>query len=173
MKKFHRFLGIFLMILASTVLAASLAFAQTEQQKNAGAKQGVSAKATPANAATKKNADAADEEADTVTTEIKLTPEQAAPLVKTTEGLIRDEIKTSGAFEVDDPDTGNLLNLQFASLDAEVVQVIEGEYLLKGNFTDKDNKKYGIGVYVEKLEDGSFEIVDAVVETIDGKPVFE
>ncbi len=105
--------------------------------------------------------------------EIQLSAEEAAPILAAAADLVRDEISSVGSFEVDDPDTGNLLNLQFSDVDGEVLQVIENEYLLKGNFTGEDNKKYAVGIYVEKLEDGTYEIVDAVVEAVDGKPVFE
>ncbi|OGW79725.1 MAG: hypothetical protein A3G33_01595 [Omnitrophica bacterium RIFCSPLOWO2_12_FULL_44_17] len=105
--------------------------------------------------------------------DIPVAEAEAVPLRQKTESLIKEEITQVGSFEVDHPETGDLLELQFASVDQAVVQVVEGEYMIHANFKDAKGAAYGVDVYLEEMGKNEYEIVDAIVESIDGKKIAE
>ena len=105
--------------------------------------------------------------------EVPLSEAEAAPIRAKAEQLVKEEITSAGSFEVDHPETGDLLNLKLSALDKQVAKVFEGEYLIHGNFTDDKGATYGVDVYLEQFEPGQYEIVDAIVESINGKSVYQ
>ena len=100
--------------------------------------------------------------------EVPVSEEEAAPIRAKAEQLIKDEIASVGSFEADHPETGDLISLKFTSLDPQVVKVFDSEFLLHGNFTDDQGNTYGVDIYLDQFED-VYEIVDAIVESINGK----
>ena len=100
-----------------------------------------------------------------------LTPEKMTSIRQAAEKLIQEEIESAGSFEVDHPETGDLLNLSLDSVQPEVSQSDEGEYLLKASFKDKAGVPYKVGVYLEELGNGEYELADAIIEEMNGKPV--
>lgn len=100
-----------------------------------------------------------------------LAPEKSDAIRQTAEKLIREEIDTIGSFEVDHPETGDLLNLSLERVGQEVKQSDEGEYLLRASFKDPAGAAYGVDIYVEEISEGEYELADAIIVEIDGKPV--
>lgn len=105
--------------------------------------------------------------------DVPVPAEKAAPIRAKAEVLVKEEITQVGSFEVDHPETGDLLELQLTNIDPPVVEVVEGEYMVHGNFKDAKGGAYGVEVYLEEMGNGEYEIVDAIVESVDGKKVAE
>ena len=101
---------------------------------------------------------------------VALTPEKVESVRQAVEKLIKEEVDAVGSFEVDHPETGDLLSLSLESVHQDVKQTDEGEYLVKADFKDKAGAAYSVDVYVEELEGGEYELADAMVESIGGKP---
>ena len=105
------------------------------------------------------------------TTLSALSTEKASAIHQTAEKLVREEMDTIGSFEVDHPETGDLLNLSLDAVGQEVKQSDEGEYLLRATFKDQAGAVYAVDLYVEELGEGEYELADAIIMEIDGKQV--
>jgi hypothetical protein len=168
MKKLMFILGLMI-----GILGASNTFAQETPAAKTEAAPAPAASVTPAAPAEKTSATETEGEMEVAA------PEKAAPLSaekmtkiqQAAEKLIKDEIQSVGSFEVDHPETGDLLNLTLDRVNPEVTQSDEGEYLLHADFKDKAGAAYKVSIYVEDLGNEEYELADAIIEAIDGKPV--
>ena len=102
---------------------------------------------------------------------VALTTEKMDSIRQAVEKLIKEEIAAVGSFEVDHPETGDLLSLSLEGVHQDVKQTDEGEYLVPTDFKDKAGAAYSVDIYVEELGNGEYELADAIVESIAGKPV--
>lgn len=100
-----------------------------------------------------------------------LTAEKKTAIQKEAEKLIKEEITAVGSFEVDHPETGDLINLSLEAVLADVTQSGEGEYMVKANFKDKAGAAYVVAIYLDEISAGEYELADAIVESIDGKAI--
>lgn len=100
-----------------------------------------------------------------------LTPEKKTAIQQAAEKLIKEEISAVGSFEVDHPETGDLISLSLDAVRADVTESGEGEYLVKADFKDKGGATYVVAIYLDEISAGEFELADAIVESIDGKAV--
>ena len=89
--------------------------------------------------------------------------EEAARIRQAATDLILKEVEGAGSFEVDDPESGDLLKLSFKKIEETVVRTSENEYLVTGEFTDEAGALQKVDLFLRELEGGSFELVDAVL----------
>ena len=104
--------------------------------------------------------------------ETALTPEEKAKVVEAAKRSVEDEIKVFGSFEVDHPDSDELLKLTLSKVGREVKAEPDGTYVVSGDFKDEKGTVYGLDLYLEDIE-GDYELADAILVTENGKPVGE
>lgn len=101
-----------------------------------------------------------------------LTPDEKTKVVEAAKRSVEDEIKVFGSFEVDHPDTDELLKLTLSKTGEEVKAEPDGTYVVRADFKDEKGTVYGLDLYLEAIE-GDYELADAILISADGKPVGE
>lgn len=104
--------------------------------------------------------------------EALLTPEEKAKVTEAAKRSVEDEIKVFGSFEVDHPDTDELLKLTLSKVGEEVKAEPDGTYVVRADFKNEKGTVYGLDLYLEDIE-GDYELADAILITENGKPVGE
>ena len=98
-------------------------------------------------------------------------PEEMTKIRDAAKAAVEDEIKVFGSFEIDHPETDELLKLTLSGVQDELRADADGTYVVNGNFKDEKGAEYGVDLYVEQLEEGEYELVDAILVSAAGKPV--
>ncbi len=101
-----------------------------------------------------------------------LTPADKTKIVEAAKRYVEDEIKVFGSFEIDHPETDELLKLTLSGVGQEVKVQADGTYVVPADFKDEKGTSYGVDLYLEAVE-GDYELADAILVSVAGKSVGE
>lgn len=100
-----------------------------------------------------------------------LSEQESAKIRGEAKQAVQDEIEVFNSFEIDHPETDELLELLLSDVQSTITALADGTYIVKGNFKDKGGAAYVVDLYMEKVEGESYELVDAILTEAGGKPV--
>ena len=101
-----------------------------------------------------------------------LTAEDKTKIVEAAKRSVEDEIKVFGSFEIDHPETDELMKLTLSQTGQEVKVQADGTYVVQADFKDEKGTSYSVDLYLEAVE-GDYELADAILVSAAGKPVGE
>ena len=103
-----------------------------------------------------------------------LSAEEKAKIKDAAQKSVEDEMKAFGSFEIERPDTDELLQLAIVSVKDEVKVQPDGMFVVPADFKDEKDNRYSVDLYLESFDDKvTYEVVDAILVTAGGKPVEE
>lgn len=102
----------------------------------------------------------------------ELSSEEKTKITEAAKRSVEDEVKVFGSFEIDHPETDELLKLTLSAVGQEVRAEGDGSFIIGGEFKDEKGNRYGVDLYLEAIE-GDYELADAILVSVDGKPVGE
>lgn len=102
----------------------------------------------------------------------ELSAEEKTKITEAAKRSVEDEVKVFGSFEIDHPETDELLKLTLSAMGQEIKAEGDGSFVIGGEFKDEKGNRYGVDLYLEAIE-GDYELADAILISADGKPVGE